>query len=144
MSRYSVRYCWARSGVRSGHAMRKISSSGRPVIAPTLSKGRRVPPCASMTRFAVSTTKRTLSVSVPSRSQRTARSVTGSAALRSASAATARRDNGSFDRQHGLFRELTVTRFLPTAHEIFELVVEGIGVLKTGVHDLEAQITHGI
>src|SRR5437867_3192053 len=65
----------ASSGVRSGHAMRKISSSGSPVIAPTLSNASADPPCASITRFAVSTTKRTLSVSVPSRSQRTARSV---------------------------------------------------------------------
>src|SRR6266516_617507 len=55
--------------------MRKISSSGNPVIAPTLSNASADPPCASMTRFAVSTTNRTLSVSVPSRSQRTARSI---------------------------------------------------------------------
>src|SRR6266545_4999820 len=76
MLRYSVRYRCASSGVRSGHAIRKISSSGNPVIAPTLSKASGDPPCASMTRFAVSTTKRTLSVSVPSRSHKTARSVT--------------------------------------------------------------------
>src|SRR2546427_12640615 len=51
-----------------------MASSGRPVSSPTFSYGSSGPPCVAMTAFIVSTTRRTLSVSVPSRSQRTARS----------------------------------------------------------------------
>src|SRR5512132_4011980 len=104
-----------------------MSSSGRPVIAPTRSKSSAAPPCASMTRLAVSTTKRTLSVSVPSRSQRTARR-RGAA---SATAASGRDRSGRFDREHGLLGDLAVAELLAFADERFELVVEGLGVLET-------------
>src|SRR5437867_10864661 len=157
MSRYSVRYDWARSGVRSGQAMRKISSSGNPVIAPTLSNASGDPPCASMTRFAVSTTKRTLSVSVPSRSQRTARTVMPQLASEaprvlprrrcqseSASATTARDCDCGLDRERGLLGELAIARLLATAQQRLELVIEGIRVLETRVDDLEPQVAHRI
>src|ERR671935_2176684 len=139
MSRYSCTYPRSVSGVMSGQASAKIADSGSPVIDPTRSKSRLVPPCASITRFAVSTTKRTLSVSVPSRSQRTARTRDVLAT------ATARGRCGyRFDRKCRLFRDATVARFLPQSHEALELVVERIGVLQTGVHDLEAQVAHGL
>src|SRR6267378_1567768 len=142
MSRYSVRYRCASSSVRSGHARRKMSSSGRPVIAPTLSNASAVPPCAAMTRFAVSTTKRTLSVSVPSRSQRTARRVTSSRP--SAFAAPPGRDDRGLDGQRGLLGKPAIAKLLAMPHEILELVVKRIGVLQTRVDDLEAQVAHRI
>src|SRR5690349_11935985 len=141
MSRYSFTYASARSVVRSGQARRRIAESGSPVIAPTRSKSSGVPPCAEMTRFAVSTTKRTLSVSVPSRSQRTARG----RGPRSAPTATRRgRGGGRLDRKLGLLRDSPVTRLLPHADEALELVVKGVGVLEVGVDDLEAQVPHGV
>src|ERR1700704_3703403 len=126
-----------------------MASSGRPVMPPTVSCSSAVPPCASMTRFAVSTTKRTLSVSVPSRSQRTARTVTlaplAMPGAGSASAAAARRgDDRGLDRQRRLLRELAVARLLSEANERLELVVEGVGVLQTRIDDLESQIAHRI
>src|SRR5439155_1326467 len=96
----------------------KTLASGSPVIEPTRSKSSVVPPCASMTRFAVSTTKRTLSVRVPSRSQRTAR--TGEAprtprGVASATAASRGASCGGLDRQHRLLSDATATRFLALA-----------------------------
>src|SRR5919201_4237259 len=126
MSRYSCTYPRSVSGVMSGHASAKIADSGKPVIDPTRSNSRLVPPCASITRFAVSTTKRTLSVSVPSRSQRTARTRDVLAT------ATAGRYGGHrFDRKRRLLRDTTVARFLPQTHETLELVVEGVCVLQS-------------
>src|SRR5512140_3045998 len=93
-----------------------------------------------MTRFAVSITKRTLSVSVPSRSQSTAR--TRGAASATAAALDGRRGRG--DREHRLLGDTPVARFLPPADERLELVVQRIGVLETGVHDLESQVAHGV
>src|SRR2546423_957532 len=140
MSRYSFTYASATAVVRSGHARRRIADSGSPVIAPTLSKSSGVPPCAAITRFAVSTTKRTLSVSVPSRSQRTARRRGPWSA-----ATTARgRGDGRLDRKLGLLRDLPVTRLLTYADEALELVVQRVGVLEIRVDDLEAQVTHGV
>src|SRR5919204_68683 len=137
MSRYSCTYPRSVSGVMSGQASAKIADSGSPVIDPTRSKSSAAPPCASITRFAVSTTKRTLSVSVPSRSQRTART-RGVLAT-----ATAGRCRGHrFDGKCRLLRHTTVARFLPQTYETLELVVERVGVLETGVHDLEAQVAH--
>src|SRR5947199_2199177 len=106
--------------------MRKISSSGNPVIAPTLSNASGDPPCASITRFAVSTTKRTLSVSVPSRSHSTAPMRAGRLTT-----AAARRENGSsgLDREHGLLRDAAIARVLPEPHETLELVVQLVRVL---------------
>src|SRR5947199_10154664 len=51
-----------------------MASRGWPVSSPTNPYRRSGPPCVAITAFIVSTTRRTLSVSVPSRSQRTARS----------------------------------------------------------------------
>src|SRR5437867_1526796 len=137
--------------------MRKISSSGNPVIAPTLSNASGDPPCASMTRFAVSTTNRTLSVSVPSRSQRTARTVMPQLASEaprvlprrccqseSASATTARDRDGGLDRQRRLFGEAAIAGLSATSHKRLELVVERIRVLETRVDDLESQVAHRI
>src|SRR6266851_1481989 len=140
MSRYSATYVRASSGVRSGHAWRRMSLSARPVIAPTRSKSSAVPPCAAMTRLAVSTTKRTLSVSVPSRSQRTAR-------MRGRVSAAARRAGGrgfGIDRQRDLLGQLPVARLLAPPKQQLELVVERLGVLQAGVDDLEAQVAHRV
>src|SRR3954471_11196531 len=140
MSRYSSTYPRIVSAVMSGHASAKIALSGNPVIEPTRSKSSALPPCVSMTRFAVSTTKRTLSVSVPSRSQSTAR-MRG----RASATAAARRSGGSgLDPEHGLLRDAAVACLLAPAHERLELVVQGLGVLQTGVDDLEAQVAHRI
>src|SRR5439155_4589723 len=117
-----------------------MSASGRPVIAPTRSKSRTVPPCASITRFAVSTTNRTLSVSVPSRSHSTAR--TRGAVL--ATAAARGGGHGRLDRKNGLFRDAAIARVLTKPDEAFELVVQGVGVLQSRVHDLEAQVAHRV
>src|SRR5689334_15462423 len=125
MSRYSRTYASARSAVRSGHATRRISASGSPVITPTRSKSSGVPPCAAMTRFAVSTTNRTLSVRVPS-------------------TATCGRGHARFYRKLGLLRHPTIARLLPHADEPLELVVQRVGVLQIRVHDLEAQVAHRI
>src|SRR5437773_10551594 len=101
----------------SGHKSRNIASSGRPVSSPSFSYGSRGPPCAAMTEFIVSTTRRTLSVSVPSRSQRTAR--------RCLAAATARRtgDNGLGDGERDLLSDAAIARLLANAHERRQLVV---------------------
>src|SRR5947207_7861282 len=120
MSRYSSVRDVASSSVKSGQARRKIARSGRPVIAPTRSKSRAVPPCASITRFAVSTTKRTLSVSVPSRSHSTAR--TRGAVL--ATAAARGGGHGCLDREDGLLRDPAIAGILTQADQAFELVVE--------------------
>src|SRR5439155_10897705 len=92
-------------------------------------------------------TKRTLSVSVPSRSQRSAR--TGEAPRRSrgvASAPAASRGAscGGLDQQHRLLGDATVARFLSQPDESLELVVQRVGVLQARVHDLEAQVAHRI
>src|SRR5712692_10504963 len=102
-----------------------------------------------MTRFAVSTTKRTLSVSVPSRSHRTARRVTPgtssvaprvlprlallaaspAARLRASASPPGRCDDGRLDRQRRLLGELAIARLLSPTEERFELVVERVGIL---------------
>src|SRR2546430_1499114 len=126
MSRYSRTYVFASSAVRSGHARRRMAASGRPVIVPTRSKSRAVPPCASITRFAVSTTKRTLSVSVPSRSHSTAR--TRGAVL--ATAAARGGGHGRLDREDGLLRDPAIAGVLTQADQTLELVVQGVRVLQ--------------
>src|SRR5438552_3273960 len=80
---------------------------------------------------------RTLSVSVPSRSQRTARRCGGFLA-----AATARGPGHDRlgDRQRDLLRDAAIARLLTDAHEGRELVVERVYVLETRVHDLEAEV----
>src|SRR5438034_1490838 len=137
----------------SGHRSRNIASSGRPVSSPTFSYGSRGPPCAAMTEFIVSTTRRTLSVSVPSRSQRTARRDLPEASrergfdvkaerARVLSPATARRtgDNGLGDGQRDLLSDAAIARLLANAHERRQLVVERVGVLESRVDDLEAEV----
>src|SRR2546430_6768200 len=114
----------------SGHASRNMASSGRPMRSPTLSYGSGGPSCAAMTQFIVSTTRRTLSVSVPSRSQRTARMRLAATAARWA------RDSGLGDGQRDLLRDAAIARLLPDAYERCELVVERVDVLNTGVDDL--------
>src|SRR3954462_9346843 len=104
----------------SGHASAKIALSGNPVMEPTRSKSSALPPCVSMTRFAVSTTKRTLSVSVPSRSQSTAR-MRGRA---SATAAGGGAGDDGLHREHRLLGDLAVARLLALAKEELELVVQ--------------------
>src|SRR6267378_5154582 len=121
----------------SGHASRNIASSGRPVSSPTFSYGSGGPPCAAITEFIVSTTRRTLSVSVPSRSQRTARRCGG---LLAATAARRAGDNGLGDGQRDLLRDAAIARLLTNAHERSELVVESVEVFEARVHDLEAQV----
>src|SRR5438445_9616639 len=119
----------------SGHKSRNIASSGRPVSSPTFSYGSRGPPCAAMTEFIVSTTRRTLSVRVPSRSQRTAR--------RCGLAATAARrtgDNGLGDGQCDLLSDAAIARLLANAHERRQLVVERVDVLESRVDDLEPEV----
>src|SRR6266550_847954 len=120
----------------SGHARRNIASSGRPVSSPTFSYGSSGPPCAAMTAFIVSTTRRTLSVSVPSRSQRTARRC----GLLAAATARWPGHDRLGDRQHDLLRDAAIARLLTDAHERGELVVERVDVLETRVHDLEAEV----
>src|SRR2546430_17683990 len=95
----------------SGHRSRNIASSGRPVSSPTFSYASDGPPCAAMTQFIVSTTRRTLSVSVPSRSQRTARMRLAATAARWA------RDSGLGDGQRDLLRDAAIARLLPDAYE---------------------------
>src|SRR5438093_13054922 len=121
----------------SGQTRRNIASSGSPVSSPTFSSGSTGPPCAAMTQFIVSTTRRTLSVSVPSRSQRTARSCGGLLA-----AATARRpgDDRLGDGERDLLRDAAIARLLANAHERGELVIQRVDVLETRVDDLEAEI----
>src|SRR5438874_9907101 len=124
----------------SGHASRNMASSGRPMSSPTLSYGSRGPSCAAMTEFMVSTTRRTLSVSVPSRSQRTARRFP-------LAAATARlaSDHGlGADGQHDLLRDATIAGLLANAHEGRELVVQRVKVLDARVDDLEAEVREGV
>src|SRR5882762_8913348 len=118
----------------SGHANRNIASRGRPVSSPTFSYASEGPPCAVMTEFIVSTTRCTLSVSVPSRSQRTAR--------RALAAATARRTGGDglADGQSDLLGDAAIPRLLSDTDQGGELVVERVDVLDAGVHDLEAEI----
>src|SRR6266566_1794095 len=118
----------------SGHKSRNIASSGRPVSSPTFSYGSRGPPCAAMTQFIVSTTRRTLSVSVPSRSQRTARSGLAATAARRAG------DNRLGDGQRDLLRDPAIACFLADAHERCELVIQRVDVLEARVDDLEAEI----
>src|ERR1700675_2321832 len=121
----------------SGHANRNIASSGRPMSSPTFSYGSKGPPCAAMTEFIVSTTRRTLSVSVPSRSQRTARRCGG---LLAATAARWAGDNRLADGQGDLLGDAAIARLLANAHKRCELVVERVNVLDTRVDDLEAEI----
>src|SRR5439155_301669 len=91
-------------------------------------------PASATTAFIVSTTRRTVSVSVPSRSQRTARSwLAATAALRP-------RDNGLGDGQRDLLRDTAIARLLADAHERGELVIQRVDVLETRVDDLEAEI----
>src|SRR6058998_638153 len=116
----------------SGQTRRNIASSGSPVSSPTFSSGSTGPPCAAMTQFIVSTTRRTLSVSVPSRSHRTARRCGGLLA-----AATARRPG---DGQRDLLRHAAIARLLADAHKRGELVIQRVDVLETRVDDLEAEI----
>src|SRR5256884_5436000 len=125
----------------SGHASRNIASSGSPVSSPTFSYGSGGPSCAAITAFSVSTTRRTLSVSVPSRSQRTARMRGGSLA-----AATARGPDHDRlgDGQHDLLGDAAIARLLADPHEGRELVVERVDVLETRVDDLEAEIREGV
>src|SRR5438874_9720612 len=113
-----------------------MASSGRPVSSPTFSYGRSGPPCVAITAFIVSTTRRTLSVSVPSRSQRTARSGGPLAA------ATARGpgDDRLGDGQGDLFGDSAIASHLANAHEGRELVVERVEVFQPRVDDLEAEI----
>src|SRR2546427_7540079 len=113
-----------------------MASSGRPVSSPTFSYGSSGPPCVAMTAFIVSTTRRTLSVSVPSRSQRTARSGGPLAA------ATARGpgDDRLGDGQGDLFGDSAIASHLANAHEGRKLVVERVDVFQPRVHDLEAEI----
>src|SRR6266550_7668528 len=118
----------------SGHRSRNIASSGRPVSSPTFSYGSDGPPCAAMTQFIVSTTRRTLSVSVPSRSQRTARSGLAATAARRAG------DNRLGDGQRDLLRDPAIACFLADAHERCELVIQRVDVLEARVDDLEAEI----
>jgi hypothetical protein len=94
-----------------------------------------------MTRFAVSTTKRTLSVSVPSRSQEDGpkrHAVTrGPNALQRLRRRTVTAAAGSMG---SVSAPRTVDHgFLSEAHERFELVVESVGILQARVDDLEAQ-----
>src|SRR4029077_18632156 len=93
-----------------------------------------------MTEFIVSTTRRTLSVSVPSRSQRTARRC----GLLAATAARRADDNGLRDRQGDLLRDAAIARFLADPYERCELVVERVDVFDARVDDLEAEIREGI
>src|SRR5438128_2264570 len=113
-----------------------MASSGRPVSSPTFSYGSSGPPCVAMTAFIVSTTRRTLSVSVPSRSQRTARSGGPLAA------ATARGpgDDRLGDGQGDLFGDSAIASHLANAHEGRELVVERVDVFQPRVDDLEAAV----
>src|SRR5712692_9300817 len=121
----------------SGHTRRNIASRGRPVSSPTFSYGSGGPPCSAMTALIVSTTRRTLSVSVPSRSHRTARRC--GAPLAAATARGPGHDRLG-DGQHDLLRDAAIARLLTHAHKGRELVVERIDVLETRVDDLEAQI----
>src|SRR2546423_12785875 len=119
----------------SGHASRNMASSGRPMRSPTLSYGSGGPSCAAMTEFIASTTRRTLSVSVPSRSQRTARRFR-------LAAATARlaRDHGlGGDGENDLLRDAPIARLLANPHEGRELVVQRVEILDARVDDLEAE-----
>src|SRR3989475_1811944 len=113
-----------------------MASSGRPVSSPTFSYGSSGPPCVAMTAFIVSTTRRTLSVSVPSRSQRTARSGGPLAA------ATARGpgDDRLGDGQGDLFGDSAIASHLANAHEGRKLVVERVDVFQPRVDDLEAEV----
>src|SRR6185503_16665736 len=111
----------------SGHARRNIASSGWPVSSPTLSYASGGPPCAAMTAFIVSTTRRTLSVSVPSRSQRTARSLLPATA-------TLWPGDSRLGDQRDLLGDAAIARLLPDPHERRELVVQGVNVLDTRVN----------
>src|SRR5438445_8223973 len=137
-----MRYRSASSSLSAGHASRKIASSGSPLIAPTRANSSAGPPWLVITMFAVSTTKRTLSVSVPSRSQRTARRAgPGSVVL---AAALARGNGDGLDRQGDLLGDAAVAGLLASAHERRELVVEGVDVLEPRVDDLEPQVPERI
>src|SRR5882762_993097 len=118
----------------SGHANRNIASRGRPVSSPTFSYASEGPPCAVMTEFIVSTTRCTLSVRVPSRSQRTARrGLSPTAAGRAGG-------DGLADGQSDLLGDAAIARLLSDTDQGGELVVESVDVLDAGVHDLEAEI----
>src|SRR2546423_8314969 len=124
----------------SGHASLNMASSGRPMSSPTLSYGSRGPSCAAMTEFMVSTTRRTLSVSVPSRSQRTARRFP----LATATTRLAGDHRLGADGQHDLLRDSPIARLLADAHEGRELVVERVEVLDAPVADFAAWVTWGV
>src|SRR2546423_4510271 len=100
------------------------------------------PPCAAMTVFILSTTSCTLSVSVPSRSQRTAPTRGRRSGL--AAAAARRGANGLGDRERDLLGDAAIARLLAPSHQRRELVVEGVDVRGTRIHDLEAQIAQRI
>src|SRR2546425_1144420 len=101
-----------------------MASSGRPVSSPTFSYGSSGPPCVAMTAFIVSTTRRTLSVSVPSRSQRTARS----GGPLAAATARGRLRCGLPDRA----RELPAVELLAAAVALQDLDAGGLAPLKGG------------
>src|SRR5256885_2758911 len=146
MVRYSLRQATASSSLRSGQTILKMSSRGRPVIRPTTSNSSAAPPRRVMTWFAVSTTKRTLSVSVPSRSQQTSWNGPG---LRSGSAlalagAGADRDRRHLDRKLGLLGDLAVTRHLAAPIQRGELVAERREVVELRVDDAEPDVAHRV
>src|SRR5439155_18578994 len=120
----------------SGHASRNMASRGRPVSSPTFSYGSGGPPCAAMIAFIVSTPRRTLSVSVPSRSPRTARSGGPLAAATTRGPGDDRLGDGERD----LLGDAAIASHLANAHEGGELVVERVDVFEPRVHDLEAEI----
>src|SRR5438477_13173943 len=135
---------------RAGHISGRTDRSRcGPHRSPRGCHGRRGPPRPSMPGFGPTgprtasrsrrevRTSRTLSVSVPSRSQRPARRCGGFLA-----AATARGagDDRLGDRQRDLLRDAAIARLLTDAHEGRELVVERVYILETRIHDLEAEV----
>src|SRR5437660_1916491 len=89
-----------------------------------------------MTAFIVSRTRRTLSVSVPSRSHRTARSGGPLAA------ATARGpgDDRLGDGQGDLLGDAAIASHLANPHQGRELVIQRVDVFEPRIHDLETQV----